>query len=101
LRLGIWAAEVVSALNAKLTIDMKKKNQVALEATNTGISRQGLIDSGSVMEVFRWIYLEARKELKKNEKINTTVLTRKDSCSLRFVSDDLDLQLIIKEGGPR
>jgi hypothetical protein len=78
---------------------MKTKKEVAPEATITGISRQGLIDSGSVMEVFRWIYLETKKELRKNEKVNTFISTNESNCSLTFITEDLNIQLIIKEGG--
>jgi hypothetical protein len=77
----------------------KETTPVIREVENAGICRQGIIDSDSVMEVFRWICSEAKKNFKKKEKINTTLLTSEDSCSLRLVADDLDVQLIIREGG--
>jgi hypothetical protein len=78
---------------------MKKKNQVASRATNTGINRQKVINSSSAIELLRKLYFEAKKELRRNEKVNTAVSTNESNCSLTFITEELNIQLIIKEGG--
>jgi hypothetical protein len=78
---------------------MEKKNQVAPGATNTGINRQKVINSSSAIELLRKLYFEAKKELRRNEKINTSISTDESNCSFTFITEELNIQLIIKEGG--
>jgi hypothetical protein len=78
---------------------MKKKNQVASRATSTGINRQGVVNSSSAIELLRWVYLETKRELKRNEKVNASISTNETNCSLTFLTGDVNIQLIIKEGG--
>jgi DNA-directed RNA polymerase subunit E'/Rpb7 len=78
---------------------MEKKNQVAPGAISAGINRQKIIDSSSAIELLRWIYLETKREFKRNEKINASISTNESNCSLTFLTGDVNIQLIIKEGG--
>jgi hypothetical protein len=78
---------------------MEKKNQVALGATSPGIDRQGVVNSSSAIELLRKLYFEAKRELRRNEKVNTSVSTNESNCSLTFITEELNIQLIIKEGG--
>jgi hypothetical protein len=79
----------------------KKQPTVAPVATSSGSNRQQVVNSSSAIELLRWLYLETKKELRKNEKVNTFISTNESNCSLTFITEDLDLQLIIKEGGQR
>jgi hypothetical protein len=78
---------------------MEKKNQVAPGATSAGINRQKVIDSISAIEILRKLYFEAKKELKRNKKVDASVSTNESNCSLTFITEELNIQLIIKEGG--
>jgi hypothetical protein len=78
---------------------MEKKNQVAPGATSAGINRQKIIDSSSAIELLRKLYFEAKKELKRNKKVDASVFTNESNCSLTLITEDLNIQLIMTEGG--
>ncbi|MDR3140892.1 MAG: hypothetical protein LBU37_04095 [Tannerellaceae bacterium] len=78
---------------------MEKKNQVAPGATSAGVNRQKVINSSSAIELLRRLYFEAKKELRRNEKVNTSVSANESNCSLTFITEDVNIQLIVKEGG--
>ena len=61
--------------------------------------RRGTIDAQSALSILRDFYTECRKEIRKLTKVKISLATDDEICSLHFIADGFDLNMIIKEGG--
>ncbi|MCL1942229.1 MAG: hypothetical protein FWF54_01575 [Candidatus Azobacteroides sp.] len=61
--------------------------------------RRGTIDAQSALSILRNFYTECRKEIRKLTKVKTSFTVDDEICSLHFIADGFDLNLIVKEGG--
>ena len=67
-------------------------------AHDTCTLRRKKIDSQSALTILRHFYIECRKELKKNETIDTSYRMEETACSLHFICDGFNLSFNVKEG---
>lgn len=78
---------------------METKQSVASSAATLPATRSGKIDVQDALMILKDFITECRKELRKLEKVQTSITEGDEIYSLHFNATGFDLKFIVKEGG--